>query len=41
VKELVGQEGHSHLCGVERRVALERGIALVFELFAIITLIRL
>jgi hypothetical protein len=38
VKGLIGQlflEGHSHLCGVERSLGLERGVALVRELFAI------
>jgi hypothetical protein len=31
-------EGHSHLCGVERRLGLVRGVTLVLELFAILDL---
>jgi hypothetical protein len=35
------ERGHSYLCGVEMRLGLERGVALVLELFAIVALIRL
>jgi hypothetical protein len=33
-------KGYSYLCGVERRLVLEREVALVLELFVILALIR-